>query len=480
MPRLLARMKNWHLKIKAVIPREGTDVSEHELSPLSLEFQVYRPTIDDAEDQDEVFTDSKQPVTISHSADTTSLDKQGRYRTSSGIATLPVELLKEIFVIYTFANSEISSRGPFAPIPSKSRAPYCFIPHKSHGPLLLCSISSHWRQVALTTPSLWSSLFVRQYPDLNLISLWLERSRSYPLTLGLASKTMRYKIPEEFRFTEAVLLLFATQLHRWRQIMFHLPNVTVKAFLDLPLPTATVLDNACVFTDSGDLEVSQAIFAALSSCPNLQHLVWSGDNRVSPIAKNIFWSQLTSIELQCMLSMSEYVTLLQHCSNASRVIVEGMSDTLMQKDYPHTTLPHLQELILEHSGWDFNKLLEHITMPALQYLSFGRCFSGTWHNSLRAFLDRSACRLEKLSVVDKFLGRDDVATLFQDPVICAIPRASFICSSLLDIESLISDLQNRRLNSTPPFGKDYRNGFGIYIGWGKPCFLLTNPHTGIN
>ncbi|KAJ7727922.1 hypothetical protein B0H16DRAFT_1778190 [Mycena metata] len=82
--------------------------------------------------------------------------------------TLPPEILSEIFVHCL----------PAWPRPDPDQAP-----------LLLCRVSRRFREVAVSTPRLWSSLCVDfgdyNYPCESIPSLWLSRARSVPLSLWL-------------------------------------------------------------------------------------------------------------------------------------------------------------------------------------------------------------------------------------------------------------------------------------------------------
>ncbi|KAF8151048.1 hypothetical protein B0H34DRAFT_161545 [Crassisporium funariophilum] len=395
-----------------------------------------------------VITNSKQPVTVSYH------DQQA---TSSNITTLPFEILSHIFVIYTFADPGLDFK-PASPS----------IPHKRRGPLHVCSVSRQWRQVALTTPSLWSSILVRHPGDLGLVRLWLERSGSCPLALGLAQKFGRDKTPEDSHFTEAALSLFATQIHRWRRISFRFQDLTAKAFTDLPLSTATLLHEVTLYTDWRDPEVSNSVFGALSACPRVRHLTWSAatgrrDIPLSP--ESIFWSQLNSLNLRCTLSIDDHITLLRHSPNISRFSLWTMSGGSSQKDHPHTTLPHLQELILQGSAYDSSEVFNCFTMPALQHLSITHRSIECYYN-FRALLDRSHCRLERFKLVDYFLAQSDVLNFLQDPLFSSIPSFSFeVTSQIIDQHACLAALKGSSPGRIPAFEEQY--GGGIWIHWGE-------------
>jgi hypothetical protein len=88
------------------------------------------------------------------------------------VARLPVEISSEIF---------IQSLPPFPQ------------PGAIHIPMLLLNICNTWRDIALSTPSLWAAIHItiRGLPPRTrglrkLVSIWLERARDRPLSISLA------------------------------------------------------------------------------------------------------------------------------------------------------------------------------------------------------------------------------------------------------------------------------------------------------
>ena len=64
--------------------------------------------------------------------------------------------------------------------------PHHLRPHLQNAPLLLCLVCTTWRQIALHTPALWTSISLRttQVGELSLVSQrWFSRAGDLPLTL---------------------------------------------------------------------------------------------------------------------------------------------------------------------------------------------------------------------------------------------------------------------------------------------------------
>ncbi|KAJ2922792.1 hypothetical protein H1R20_g14299, partial [Candolleomyces eurysporus] len=99
-----------------------------------------------------------------------------------------------------------------------------FSPH--HGPLLLTQICRSWRQTAITTPNIWSTIRFVLGPrsKTDPINLWLERSANCDLTIAL----LEHPNPSSraaiwgLSCNEEALGLLASQAHRWKSAFFSL------------------------------------------------------------------------------------------------------------------------------------------------------------------------------------------------------------------------------------------------------------------
>lgn len=153
------------------------------------------------------------------------------------IDTLPVELLSYIFTLGTHATAEpLPTGGPDAPV---------FDTESVKAPLIFASVSRYWRQVALSTPSLWTSLCITlelvrpaQDPsssstpctiDTRHITSYLALSRHYPIDILIDARDQDWDFQEE----ECVLLLLTYGYElisksgsRLTPIRTHLPSLS--------------------------------------------------------------------------------------------------------------------------------------------------------------------------------------------------------------------------------------------------------------
>ncbi|KZP34320.1 hypothetical protein FIBSPDRAFT_1035387 [Athelia psychrophila] len=109
-------------------------------------------------------------------------------------------------------------------------------------PLMVASVSRQWRNVALSTPQLWSVLSLVLRPKhtkqyIELAKMWLFRAGNSPLSIRLVT----YKdYNEPFR---KLMEIFAPTSRRWRHIHFKLPLPVVQYLIgvNFDIPIAEML-----------------------------------------------------------------------------------------------------------------------------------------------------------------------------------------------------------------------------------------------
>ncbi|TFK40740.1 hypothetical protein BDQ12DRAFT_627412 [Crucibulum laeve] len=140
---------------------------------------------------------------------------------STGIYSLPVELLTRIFILgagfnYPYADS------PFLLKPDEeySAAP-C-----SDFQVLASHVCQYWRQIALLTPSLWTTIHFREHHDISKAEAFITRSSSattYLLDILVDTVAQEEHTPGVTLYKEeldAIFRVIMPHVHRWRA--FHL------------------------------------------------------------------------------------------------------------------------------------------------------------------------------------------------------------------------------------------------------------------
>lgn len=221
-------------------------------------------------------------------------------------------------------------------------------------PLLLTRISQQWRYAALSTPKIWSRLFIKTNEanaDLHarLARKWLERSGAYPLTI--------YVFWEEDTQSIAHPLLDAIIEHcdRWEHILLYIPINSYRA-LEPVRDRLPVLKHLTL--GSGDSERSQEQFTMFANAPRLHTFECMNINPLKSLL--LPWQQIQSIPI-VSLSMTDAITLLQQSplleSAALIVYSNGITPTGTQQVpfenahlrslFLHTDYPGRRDLVLE-------------------------------------------------------------------------------------------------------------------------------------
>ncbi|KAJ7166997.1 hypothetical protein C8R46DRAFT_268523 [Mycena filopes] len=296
--------------------------------------------------------------------------------------TLPPEIIAEIF-----AN--------FLP-PYPERPPLAGL----YSPLILCRICAYWRQVALSTPTLWRAIQIdlRDWDSdkgrtwrLYLLNTWLRRSGDCSLSIYIhhtRGYIPRPTIPE-----------FYHAIARHRQQLEHLDIVA--SFGNLSLVQGDMPRLRHLTLGPNDLPDSSKPTPPLFDCaPHLTSVVLTQD--LVPSTMPLPWAQFTRLEGICLYEhecaeIFTSATQLVHCTVA---LVGSPPETDIPMVPPHL---HLQTLILRVSDMsrvqvDLPNLFNRFTLPALRTLQVPEPYMSV--AALKSLVSRSGCTLRELRVED--------------------------------------------------------------------------------
>ncbi|KAJ7155134.1 hypothetical protein C8R46DRAFT_436827 [Mycena filopes] len=282
------------------------------------------------------------------------------------VLVLPNEITAEIFVHFL---PVFPHRPPLTGIAS---------------PTLLTQICRAWREIALSTPTLWKAI---SFMDLDIpfasgvdmAELWLSRSGSCPLSIeifspgndlsGLLSRIFQ----EAGRLEELKLFISAPYLPVALRSMPLLTHVDL--FLeDLP-PEADIV----LFRDTPALRSAVLNDAALGI--------------------QLPWAQLTSVLLHAMYP-NECVPVLRQTTNLLHFELMIVDDGGPRTDF---TLPFLESLTLKDSEAPMVGYLDTLTLPALRSLSIPESFLGEDPiDALTRFITKSDCKLQELCITNMY------------------------------------------------------------------------------
>ncbi|KAJ7693817.1 hypothetical protein B0H17DRAFT_479932 [Mycena rosella] len=280
----------------------------------------------------------------------------------------------------------------------------------SQAPFLLLRICRQWREIALSTPGLWTTLNLnavklrdrvsRQFPErwVNLAAGWLRRAGSHPVSV-----TLRHP-PEE----EPTHVMYQPDLAFLRQISHQLESLEVHGLEQEPEENAYFLQQLDFTPGSFPLlrrlifgpgesgtALDECWFAFFSDALQLRELALLGEAVTASIP--LPWHQLTKFT-GCEFLLNECVEVLRLAPDLEECTFSIQSPT--GSPPPQSVIhPHLKTLsILPDSDGDcWSDILAFLTLPNVEALQFAG-MSDLDTSSLEAFLSRSSASLRTFSV----------------------------------------------------------------------------------
>ncbi|KAJ7479746.1 hypothetical protein FB451DRAFT_1171846 [Mycena latifolia] len=286
------------------------------------------------------------------------------------VLSLPPEIVSEIFEHF------LPSYPDFAPA--------CGI----LSPLVLCRICRQWRQIALSTPTLWRSILVNDTESedqLDLLKMWLARSGDCPLAISITGGTAA-------SLSSQYLQSAVVHCKQWDRVEIVVPLAELHLIQgEMPLLRDLTF---------GPTELARTfpLISLFDHAPQLKRVHLT--ECFMPSAVRLPWAQLTHLEADCLyeyecMDILSQATNLVHCT-----ITISCSEII---DGPTALpLPHLRHLALLGSDADTDffvmDILDKLTLPALRTLHISNYGGTDALESLETFFSRSQCTLEELRV----------------------------------------------------------------------------------
>ncbi|KAF9259044.1 hypothetical protein L218DRAFT_1080120 [Marasmius fiardii PR-910] len=291
-----------------------------------------------------------------------------------------------------------------------------------------------WRQVLLSTPSLWSMVRINghRFPraPVQIVRTWLDRSQNLPLSCSLLAKGHPSRAADAMDLTsnptkdqlEEILGLVLAQFHRWRHVNFILNDGRwdlqrrLAAIHGLTLPLLQSFYVSAPNTIYGTAWTTFSLNAPALSSAFIGILVSNVDVHVASLP----WSQLVELKIylyapERFLDIVNSLKVLKYCS----IIMPSSSITF---DVQLMVFPlSLRRLEISGGFNDVVNLLNHLSAPGLSDLHIRHRSESTLLLSLIntgrtlsasafAFLTRSHCQLRKLNVPSTFFDYVDLRT----------------------------------------------------------------------
>ncbi|KAJ7615617.1 hypothetical protein DFH06DRAFT_1108031 [Mycena polygramma] len=287
--------------------------------------------------------------------------------------TLEIKLAEIVYPVLSLP-PEITARIFVECLPVHGRVQ----PSPTAPPLLLAQICRDWREIALHTCQLWSSVdvaFAYQPRDSTevpkegaalTIETWLSRAKGQPLSLTVRSQ--RHEIPSSII---PLICAAAPQIHTLELELFKDDFDIIKqehvAFPGLQrLALVSPLEDECP--------------SIMEHAPSLTNLT------IDSTPLSLLSPSLTTLEIRHRIPFSSLLDLFRQCPKLLDLTVHVDRPSRLE-DQPPTTLPLLHSLAIVGLT-----RLEFLTLPALRRLKLG------YYSHLLPLIQRWRCALEHLAI----------------------------------------------------------------------------------
>ena len=305
-------------------------------------------------------------------------------------------------------------------------------------PLSLGAICSYWRDIAWSTPSLWSSLVIhvpcihKSHITTGIAREWLARSGQLPLSIRIYSKS--YNKP-----VSSLADIINQYSPRWSDLDLHMPDSYYQSFHATDSHAAPILKSIRLHC-SAHAKMNLNLNLQLT-CPRLERASLS----CFPMdGTNIHWGNLTHLTLHFM-SIIDFFLILRR---TPRLVFCKLS-TLCSLDRGPVTGPPVVtslrslQLLITSSAEEF---LNNLIAPYLEEFSLPNYFNPSME-VITSFLRRSACSLRFLSII--FSNFSPYFESFMD-ILQSMPSLNTL--SMISITNTTSHFEN-----TIPEDYDPRN-----------------------
>ena len=235
--------------------------------------------------------------------------------------------------------------------------------------LNLSAVCQSWRAAALRTPILWSTLelghHTRRRNMNNHINSWIERARSYPLSLVI-------QFGEEDNFLDPLYsVLNLITKYQWKLITLDSGDTdsgdtTILSILkELEFSNLEVLESFSLALRFYYPKLLPSPPDALRYAPKLKTLSLKISHPAPFDTLPFPWRQLTSLTIAFWdpSNVNIGVDILRACENLEEFIISGNCDGSGSNDFESVTLNHLRKL---HTRCIANTFLLSLKTPSMQ------------------------------------------------------------------------------------------------------------------
>ncbi|KAJ7161464.1 hypothetical protein C8R43DRAFT_992960 [Mycena crocata] len=298
---------------------------------------------------------------------------------------LPPEILSEIFYHCLPTNRDF------------------LIPDPDEAPLILCRICHRWREVALMTPHLWSSLCLdldtltesslALAESITLYQAWISRAGRTPLSLCVQALG-RIRVDESMR---SLLKTVATLSAQWRNIALDVEAKLAKRMLSQGMKYP-LLEKFTISGNDGVLMLP----ASFRDAPRLRE-VEAHETYQTVWHMHLPWNRLAKFRSRC-IGLFACLEILRDAAALldGSFTISHVTPSAPPRVPPLTSLRSLTLSTLENSSVPFMSVLNYLKTPALQTLTLDVPYdTSTRVSDMSTFLSfaaRSSLQLQTLTL----------------------------------------------------------------------------------
>ncbi|KAJ7502549.1 hypothetical protein B0H11DRAFT_642517 [Mycena galericulata] len=282
-------------------------------------------------------------------------------------------------------------------------------------PLILCRICSAWRNIALTTPTLWASLHIpvdfvwaEKRVREPAVAQWLQLSGACPVSLSVATVGRDHWSIHQRPFQASLWKLLGTSSNRWYNLEIStLGEEAVPGLVDLQTPILKSLE----ITARASLLRQINLFRV----PSLRavRLHSQGPELLDEFLLDLpfFWDRLTHISLDSTgpesslqgVSLYRVLVLLRRCPQlVSFSFGASTADHWVDSNSAPVSLPRLTSFIMFEphvlEALVVARLLKHLSMPELRRLDIPTYSSRVFDGHILSSIATTSPHLESLLI----------------------------------------------------------------------------------
>ncbi|KAF5368434.1 hypothetical protein D9758_002404 [Tetrapyrgos nigripes] len=280
----------------------------------------------------------------------------------------------------------------------------------------LSMVCGRWREIALLSPSLWSSIYILGLPTsdeedeegvdeeeermkrdciTNRVRLCLERSKSAPLKLDITIYSSHYS-SEGCSLSNTVMRLLAEHSERWEEFSYKGPECYASSAADrthFPILRSLRLLTGPAQSGSHDQDPSLPL-DRFRNCPALTSVYT--DTVETEDRLQLPWASIRVLGL-CDCSDASVLTILPSCLTLEELTLSEVYDTVNQTSPQRMIVSDTIRTLSIFAPYDDSvPNIQHFTFPRLSSINISHPATSPIH--LQQLIQRSSCSITSLSL----------------------------------------------------------------------------------